>query len=162
MGKQRTKKDIEFDILTQTKVCGACKERNPFTDYYNSKTSVDGFTPRCKRCDTEARKKWQANNREKSQLSQRKRNIKHKYGLDYDSYLQLLGSQNHKCAICEAEENTSAYGKHNSPHFSVDHNHDTGKVRGLLCNQCNRALGMFKDSPEILEKALKYLQAETH
>jgi hypothetical protein len=71
----------------------------------------------------------------------------------------LLQVQHGRCAICGATEgHRSCRGK--VCRLAVDHDHETGKVRGLLCNNCNRGLGRFKDSVENLEAALRYLQRE--
>lgn len=72
-----------------------------------------------------------------------------------DSVNDLLRNQNNLCAICEREISFTAAEKANKPH--IDHNHDTGEVRGLLCLTCNTGIGMFGDSLELLEKAMKYL-----
>ena len=72
-----------------------------------------------------------------------------------DAFLIKLEKQDYRCAIC----GTSDWGKGkntNRPH--VDHNHENGKVRGLLCNTCNRALGMFEDDKNLLRKAANYLE----
>lgn len=77
--------------------------------------------------------------------------LKFKYGLTIESFDKLLKKQNNKCRIC-----SEVFTQQLKP--CVDHNHITGKVRGLLCNQCNKGLGNFKDSPELLIQASKYLQ----
>ena len=64
----------------------------------------------------------------------------------------MLANQNGKCAICATTEHR---GRGN---FYVDHDHSTGKIRGLLCNPCNIALGMFRDSIDTLKKAISYLE----
>jgi hypothetical protein len=72
---------------------------------------------------------------------------------------ELLQAQKGKCAICRAPHgHTSCTGEESR--LAVDHDHQTGKVRGLLCNNCNRGLGRFKDSVEILEAAVRYLERE--
>ena len=63
----------------------------------------------------------------------------------------MLLKQDNKCAIC----GTSDWGR---PSPCIDHNHRTGKVRALLCNRCNRVLGLAEDSPELLSKMLEYLK----
>lgn len=79
---------------------------------------------------------------------------KYKYGLSKEDYINLLNVQENKCKIClEKFKSTDRY---NSP--CVDHCHDTGKVRGLLCHSCNKALGGFKDNIELLENAILYLK----
>ena len=74
------------------------------------------------------------------------------YGITLEMYNKMLVDQNFCCAIC---------GKHNSnfkKQLSVDHDHETGAVRGLLCHHCNTGIGMFKDNTEILKKATNYLE----
>ena len=66
--------------------------------------------------------------------------------------------KNHRCEICNASENECIQETlHYKRAFCLDHNHQTGEFRGWLCHDCNRALGQFKDSIEILERAIKYL-----
>ena len=76
-----------------------------------------------------------------------------KYGLSLESYRFLLIGQGGGCAICGRSENGK---RHN---FDVDHDHESGVVRGLLCNRCNRLLSNAKDSIDILKAAIKYLKA---
>ena len=78
-----------------------------------------------------------------------------RYRLTLDDYDELLHEQNGHCAICGVR--FSAEGA--SP--VVDHCHDGGHVRGLLCNNCNTGLGLFADSPDILKQAIKYLTRGT-
>jgi hypothetical protein len=75
--------------------------------------------------------------------------LKNYYGLSVSDYDAILQKQGGVCAICG---NTEPRGR-----LVVDHNHGDGKVRGLLCHVCNRALGGFKDSRNLLLKAVKYL-----
>lgn len=72
-----------------------------------------------------------------------------KYGLDKDSYEELLKKQKNQCVICEREFTVT-------PH--IDHDHETGKVRGLLCYPCNSGLGQFEDDIGRLKRAIKYLK----
>lgn len=73
------------------------------------------------------------------------------YEMSMNEYTALLRSQDGKCAICEQpfEEKTPC----------VDHNHETGEVRALLCNACNTGIGMLQDDPHIVLKALQYLRS---
>jgi hypothetical protein len=158
---KRTKEEIENDIDRQSKVCCVCNIRLPFTSFYNYKNKSDGKSYRCKSCDDKASRKWRESNPDRFKQSTKNRSLKFKYGIDLEEYDNILKSQGGRCGICETTENTSAYGVNNSSAFSVDHCHKTGKVRGLLCNQCNRGIGMLGDTVESLEKALKYLK-DTH
>lgn len=160
---KRTKEQIALDIKKQEKQCCVCNTVKPFSDFYNYKNKSDGKSYRCKICDDASRKKWKEKNPEKSQLSQRQRNLKHRFGVDLNWYQEQLKKQNYCCAICGVTENKVTRGHRVDLSFAVDHCHTTGKVRGLLCNQCNRALGMFKDSAELIKKAIEYLtRKDTH
>lgn len=121
---------------------------------------------------TEERKKWQreyyAKNAEKMRAHQKAWRDKHSpefhsartrryylpntYGITVEEYETMLQSQNNACAICST---TTPTGKWKV--FAVDHCHKTGRARGLLCNECNRGMGLLGDSPERLQKAVDYL-----
>jgi len=74
-------------------------------------------------------------------------------GITPDDYKKMLEGQNGKCAICGAIES------HSKGHrLAVDHDHETGKIRGLLCHNCNVGLGNFKDSPDLIRSAIEYLK----
>ena len=77
-----------------------------------------------------------------------------KYNITLEEYNIMLEKQNYKCAICGKTK--SENGK-NGKSFAIDHNHETGEVRGLLCNNCNAGIGFFKDSVEITVRATAYL-----
>lgn len=140
------------------KICSVCRQSKDMDSFHNYKASNDGKMYRCKSCDYEARKKWRLDNPERSQLSARSRRLKHVYGITLDEYYAMLSAQEGCCAICGLEENKSALiSLQKNISFAVDHCHVTNKIRGLLCNQCNRALGMFGDNKDILKKALDYL-----
>jgi Recombination endonuclease VII len=76
--------------------------------------------------------------------------IKKRYGIDRDQYWAILKAQNGACALCEKPCVT---GKN----LAIDHDHETGKVRGLLCMRCNRAVGLLRDSAEAALKLYSYL-----
>lgn len=84
-------------------------------------------------------------------------NLKRKYGISVDEYDQLLVEQNGVCAICRSKE-SHVYKSGKLKDLSVDHCHSTGKVRGLLCVKCNRALGYLDDSIERINRAITYLE----
>jgi len=79
-----------------------------------------------------------------------------RYGLTEADYDMMLEVQEYSCALChEPEEKLRADGSEMP--LSVDHCHETGRVRGLLCHRCNTALGLFREDPEVLRRALEYL-----
>lgn len=71
----------------------------------------------------------------------------------------MIALQGNKCAICGSEETDKRRGKLRA--LAVDHDHETGKVRGLLCGACNKGIGLLKDDAEILRKAAAYLDKHT-
>lgn len=94
---------------------------------------------------------YQKANREELLVKGRQWHIKNSYGITQEEYLQLVESQGGGCAICGAEK--SKDGRR----LAVDHCHETGVVRGALCDLCNRGLGFFQDSTEKLARAIQYL-----
>lgn len=80
-----------------------------------------------------------------------KKRLNKKYGITTEMYNQLLNEHNYCCAICRIPE------KDLKKKLAVDHNHETGEVRGLLCDKCNRGIGMLGDSERICNKAAGYL-----
>lgn len=89
---------------------------------------------------------------EKGRAYRRKERLA-RYGLTEETYQALLVAQEHKCAICEVELVDNDRGCH------VDHRHDTGRVRGLLCGKCNVGIGMFDEDEDLLFSAMNYLAA---
>ena len=139
-----------------TKTCTACKEDLPMEDFYNSKSLPDGRSYRCKACDKVSGVKYRESNKQTLAASRRKSNLKYRYGLDEVGIIGMLEDQNHCCKICGSSGfKIDKATKHN---LVVDHCHDTGKVRGMLCHNCNRALGLFKDCTKSLEAAINYLK----
>ena len=80
--------------------------------------------------------------------------LKQKFGINRDQYEVMLAQQNNVCAICNEREIVP------NRSLSVDHDHVTGKVRGLLCSNCNPGIGKFKEDIELLGKAVAYLERE--
>ncbi len=78
------------------------------------------------------------------------------YGISYENYCSLLTEQNNVCAICHKEETNTYKGK--IKRLAVDHNHETGAIRGLLCTKCNVRLGHSDDSIDILQSSIDYLK----
>lgn len=76
-----------------------------------------------------------------------------RYPMTPEEFWAHVWSQDFACAICRAP-----FDPDNDTKMLVDHNHDTGEVRGILCGACNTGLGMLKDSPDVLEAALEYLE----
>ena len=100
-------------------------------------------------------KKWNEDYYERNKKDINTRAICGYHGLDIQSYEEMIKEQNNQCAICGKIETRKFKGK--PMRLCVDHNHETGKIRGLLCHDCNTGLGKFLDSPDLLTKAAIYL-----
>lgn len=98
-------------------------------------------------------KKWNKENPDKRTLYKRRSLLKQTYNMTLAEYEDLLKEQNYGCAIC---------GNNNGNRVMfVDHDHESGDVRGLLCTRCNCALGLFDDNPKTMERAIKYITGTT-
>jgi len=99
---------------------------------------------------SESQKRWWNDHREENLTKLRKRSLKLRYGLTLEQVDEILIKQDHKCAICKiplAETRRT-----------IDHDHKTGKARGILCQTCNAGLGMFKENFGIFTEAIQYLK----
>ncbi len=117
------------------KKCAKCGIEKPRTEFYKHHT-VDGLRGDCKPCNV---------------IAVRDRRLLRIYGLTFESFSSMIKDQNGGCAICGTKLDI---GKNTH----VDHSHVTGKVRAILCQNCNTALGGFKDSIDILKSAQAYLE----
>ena len=100
-------------------------------------------------------KKWHEENKKSKELKQRKNNqLKRSHGITEEQYNEILKKQHDKCSICGRKNNGDRL-------LSVDHNHETREIRGLLCGKCNFGLGYFNDDIKLLKKSIKYLNQKT-
>jgi len=107
---------------------------------------------------TQSYKDWRKKYRSGIEPQKQRRNyeFKRKFGITIDDYVIMFKQQNGVCAICKQKETFTMKGITHS--LAVDHNHITGKIRGLLCRSCNQALGHLKDNLDSLRQAIKYLE----
>jgi hypothetical protein len=134
-------------ILAELFTCETCGGQ-----YDISKMRKD-YRYMCKRCGNKKGNAWQKQNTEASQHHKRRHYYRNTYGITIEEFDALLASQEGTCAICRRKI-MDPRGYH--PH--VDHDHITGKVRGVLCFSCNIGLGGFKDNAEFLRAAIDYLE----
>lgn len=141
-----TKEKIEELIkIGATRKCNKCNEVLSVTDFHikvDKNNKHCRFNSPCKSCANIGR------NINYQKLYQRKI----KYNLSNEEYNLILKEQSYSCAICNIHQDD--YHKE----FSVDHCHKTGKVRALLCNQCNSGIGFFRESTSIMKKAIDYIK----
>lgn len=123
-----------------------------------------GNCDNCDRCTRAAyMKEWARNNPDKVRASKRPevqrannhRTTCKKYGITTEQYAEMLRRQHGVCAICGEPETLIRNGT--LCNLTIDHDHYTGQVRGLLCNNCNRAIGLLKDDSAVLREAAAYL-----
>lgn len=129
------------------KRCSNCKQTYLATSEFFHKHNgrKDGLDPWCKECKKEYHKTYYK--------------LK-KYKLSKAGYEKILEEQDNRCAICGIKFD-EIFSRYKYPHDydpDIDHNHKTGKIRGITCLNCNRAIGRCKENPLILIKAVKYLQ----
>lgn len=125
------------------KLCTTCKQTKPLAQFSKKKGTKDGLQYVCKECSKKHTKKWMAENPSFFLLRS--------YGITIEEKQEMMAKQNNSCAICK-EPFVS------TKHTHVDHCHNSTKIRGILCNRCNTALGSFKDSPKLLQRAIYYLE----
>lgn len=103
----------------------------------------------------ESYRRYKQANKLKTYTIARRNMLKNAYGLTIEGYKELLNKQSGACAICLCPETRKLRGRVWS--LSIDHNHTTGKVRGLLCAACNTALGMLREDPLRVHAMLRYI-----
>jgi hypothetical protein len=138
------------------KTCKNCLVEKPLDEYYTHKRTKDGKGSWCKKCliSRTTEKRTDPMQKELWKEYGRRSFLKHRYGITTDEYDSMVIAQGGVCAICK---NNTAGGRGTGSRLAVDHNHTTGVVRGLLCSMCNQGIGMFKDDPTLLSKAIEYL-----
>ena len=123
--------------------CPMCNEYKLPEEFHNNSSTINGLEHQCKKC----RKNYYTTEGRASKYM-----MKQKFNMTIEQYDELLEKQNGVCAICGRLNTDPQKGR-----FCIDHDHKTGKVRGLLCTKCNIALGDFDDNINSLAKAIKYL-----
>ena len=142
----------------QTQVCSKCKIKKPLSKFFKNKKRNRGVQAYCKQCSKKDNLERRKNTpKGVNYINDRKYRFKSCYGITPKDWGKMFTKQNGYCALC---------GKCQSELtrcLDVDHNHLTGKVRGLLCSECNTGLGKFRVDEkgiELLEKAINYLKGD--
>jgi hypothetical protein len=136
-----------------TKRCPQCGEAKPRTKKFFA-ISSRGTMSWCRQCISDRATAWGRTHRERAGINRRRWKLKTLYGITLEEYGARLKSQGGRCRICRRKPEATT-GRFSILH--VDHDHDTGAVRGLLCWSCNSGLGNMKDSVKILHAAADYL-----
>ena len=136
----------ENDLEVDGKHCTKCKQLKPFSGF--GKRSTKLLHSWCKSCqNVYAREEYK-----KDPLKQKDSSYRRQYNITLNDYDEMRKAQNYCCAICGIHEDLATRSA-----LHVDHDHKTGKVRGLLCLFCNTVLGKVHDSAETLQKMIEYL-----
>lgn len=149
--------------MARTKVCSKCKKRKPLFNFTKNKSREDGYSYWCKSCKNKWRSNWRKENKEKNKQSYDRANFKKSlknFNLTLEEYDRLFEQQNGVCAICGQPESRKMPNG-GTYRLNIDHNHQTGKVRGILCAACNLALGKLKIDEkgiDLLLKAIEYVR----
>ena len=132
-------------VNTSLVKCITCKEEKQQSEYYKSKYNKSGFTGACKECTRKRVISYNKDNHEKHLERAFKHQTNKRYGITPEQYAEAMSTSS-KCQICESEYD-----------LCYDHDHITGKFRGVLCRACNRSIGQLGDTKERLKKAYEYL-----
>lgn len=138
----------------ERKNCSKCGVERDISEFYKDSRRPGGRGSWCRVC-------WVAFSKAKrdkmSPRDRQARELRRRYGITPDEYDAMLKKQNKVCAICKDREATVHRISQKTQKLAVDHDHNTGKVRGLLCSRCNKALGLFYDDLTLLTAATEYL-----
>jgi hypothetical protein len=138
----------------EIKKCNDCLTEKSVEEFYIKRIGKRGqnlYTSRCKVCQLDRNMKNYYN--ESPEKRKRRRDLcsashlLRKFGLTTEEFSAMIEGQNNKCKICDCELEQP----------QVDHNHTTGKVRGLLCKPCNMSLGLLKEDPKVLYNMISYI-----
>lgn len=130
------------------KKCPSCKSDKSLDNYWKGQYS-------CIDCTKEKQKTRWVSRTPKKRLEQ---HLKYKYNVTIFELEEMLKEQDNKCSICKSKLPDLLIYEDRRRGYAIDHNHDTGKVRGILCLNCNTLLGMAKDNKDILLEAINYLE----
>lgn len=138
----------------EKKYCSKCSIEKLVNDFYFKRKGKKGqnlYTSRCKICTNSVNMSnyyaEDKNQRERRKNNAVKNHLARKFGLTTEEFSTMIVQQNNKCKTCESEMKQP----------QVDHNHITGKVRGLLCKPCNMSLGLIKENSKTLHNMISYI-----
>jgi len=157
--------------VSDLRLCTNCNEEKPIKEFTKNSKLPSGYTNQCKKChnaylknrrdsDPEAYERikqqgaaWRARNPE----ADRRKYLMRKFNITIEEYNEMFKKQNGVCAICGNEETVVRRSKSGKEMLAVDHCHETGEIRGLLCFKCNTALGALGDTVENIQRVINYL-----
>ena len=132
------------------KVCTKCKKKKSLSCFYKDRQKQGGLRYWCKDCVLENVYAWEEKNIGNLKSIIKNRDLKKLYGIGLVDYERMYNTQCGFCLICKTKKDV----------LCIDHNHKTGKIRGLLCNNCNRVLGSVKEDVNILSEMIDYIKGD--
>lgn len=148
--------NYSYNLMPTRKMCTVCKVAKPFEDFYDGykakkqrdMTNKKYPHSRCKECDHARVRIYHKDNKAKVTKRQLISHRRRLYGLNEEEYNNMILSQNNLCAICNKPSDKTLH---------IDHDHVTGRVRGLLCSNCNLGIGLLEEDLVVLNRAIEYL-----
>lgn len=125
------------------KWCGRCQQMLPKSAFGRYHKRKDGLNTYCRKCVN---------------AYANKARVQSAYGISMQEFEKMLAAQGGGCAICGKKIDDRRDGK--TRRLCVDHDHDTGRIRGILCTRCNTGIGMFGNDPDLFRRAINYLSQE--
>ena len=132
------------------KRCSKCKIEKDISEFFKRKKNKDGLRYQCKKCEQSDYLKYTQSDIGRNKILLRQ------HGITLNQYNKMSKQQKNKCLICGKKETSLDRYRH-LKRLAVDHDHKTGKNRGLLCDRCNRALGYVYENKMILMKLINYI-----
>jgi hypothetical protein len=129
-------------MVSKIKHCGGCGQDKPLSAFNKRSGTKSGVQSRCKECQVKSATKWAKDNPAEHSAAYARYRRKSLYGVTEEQFQAMLKGQNNACGICKKVKP-----------LGVDHNHTTGKVRGLLCQKCNHAIGLLDEDPKCFDEA---------
>ena len=140
--RRRLERASERAVTVDRKTCSRCGETKVIGEFHADKRSPDGHSGRCRTCK-------RATRYVEDTRKVRDRFLRWKYGIGIDEYEQLEAAQGDGCAVCGQRPPEPKV-------LHVDHRHSDGRIRGLLCSNCNTALGLLREDSEVIERLALY------
>lgn len=138
-----------LSMIIHSKTCTKCRKVKPIGEFHKNRAQKDGYAYQCKQCNN-VRRIENINELKKRDRAAYAHTRFREYGLSFDDVKNMFVEQGGKCAIC-------GFKFEQRKDFQIDHNHENGEVRQLLCSSCNKGLGCFKDDPQAILNALDYI-----
>lgn len=129
------------------KHCRSCDSTKPIEEFWKGQSA-------CILCSKHKQKTYWSS---RTPLKRLEQHLKYKYGISHEEFCKAWDDQSGNCKICESELPDLMMYDNRRRGYAIDHNHETGEFRGILCLKCNSLLGMASDSVDVLKSAIQYL-----